>query len=183
MAEYRYDSNEKLTEHFTVREFRCKCGAAHTTHIDPALPRKLEELRSRLGCKAIVINSGYRCPAHDKSVGGSGSGPHTKGIAADIVCYGKDGRAVSSNIVSCAAQNLGFGGIANIDKSRTATHVDVRTENLWKGDETVTTAYSVTGDFYSYYGLTKAAVYGAGECQVTVKIGDTTYTGTLTEKS
>ncbi|MCM1529657.1 MAG: peptidoglycan-binding protein, partial [Alistipes sp.] len=51
-------------------------------------------------------------------------------------------------------------GIANIDSSYTATHVDVRASGKWFGDETVTTAYSVCSDFYGYFGLSRTDVYG-----------------------
>ena len=99
---------------------------------------------SALNCSKIIVNSGYRRTAHDKNVGGSGVGQHVNGTAADIVCYDKSGKKISSKVVCCAAQYIGFGGIANIDSTYTAAHVDVRSSNFWKGDETVTTAYSVT---------------------------------------
>lgn len=184
MPTYKYNDKTQLTEHFNVSEFRCKCGGTHDTIIDPALPQKLEKLRTALNCTKIVINSGYRCAKHDKAVGGNGTGPHTKGIAADIVCYGADGKAISSKIVSCAAQDIGFGGIANIDKTYTAEHVDVRTSNFWKGDEVITTAYSVTSDFYSYWKLSKADVYGTAKASktVTLTIDGVTYSGTLNEQ-
>ena len=178
---YKYNDKTQLTEHFNVSEFRCKCGKTHDTIIDPALAEKLEKLHKALNCKSIVINSGYRCSAHDKAVGGNGSGQHTKGTAADIKCYGKDGKAISSKIVSCAAQDIGFGGIANIDSTYTATHVDVRTGKQWYGDETVTTSYSVTANFYDYYKIKKSDVYGIVQKKVTITIDDHTYSGLLTE--
>ncbi|MDE5558977.1 MAG: hypothetical protein K2J32_15030, partial [Ruminococcus sp.] len=154
-----YKSTEKtqLTEHFNVSEFRCKCGKNHDTILNTALPEKLEKLFKALNCSKIIINSGYRCASHDKAVGGSGAGHHVYGNAADIVCYDQSGNKISSKKVCCVAQDVGFGGIANIDGTYTATHVDVRTSNFWKGDETVTTAYSVTDDFYSYYGIPKTS--------------------------
>ena len=156
---YNYSDNTQLTEHFSVREFRCKCGKSHDILINTELAEKLEKLHNALSCKYIIINSGHRCSAHDIAVGGSGSGQHVSGNAADIVCYDKNGKPISSKIVSCAAQDIGFCGIANIDSSYTATHVDVRTGSKWLGDETVTTAYSICSDFYSHYKLTKADVY------------------------
>ncbi len=36
----------------------------------------------------------------------------------------------------------------------------MRSSNFWKGDEVKTTAYSVTNDFYKYYGLSETDVYG-----------------------
>lgn len=159
MAEYECTNRTQLTPHFNVQEFKCKCGGIHRILINSELPKKLELLHNKLNCSKIIINSGHRCSAHDKNVGGSGYGQHVDGNAADIVCYDKFGKIISSKRVSCAAQDIGFGGIANIDASYTATHVDVRTSNYWKGNEVITTAYSITNDFYSYYGLTHNDVY------------------------
>lgn len=152
---YSFNDQSQLTEHFNMSEFRCKCGGTHDTILNPELPEKLENLFKILNCSAIVITSGYRCPTHSLNVGGSASDYHTKGYAADIVCYDQSGNKISSKKVSCVAQDVGFGGIANIDGTYTATHVDVRTSNFWKGDEVVTKDYSVTDDFYKYYGITK----------------------------
>ncbi|MDE6092932.1 MAG: hypothetical protein K2G14_07540, partial [Ruminococcus sp.] len=155
---YKFNDNSMLSEHFSISEFRCKCGGTHYTIINPELPEKLEKLFKALNCSAIVINSGYRCPTHSINIGGSATDFHTKGYAADIVCYDQYGNKISSKKVSCAAQNVGFGGISNIDGTYTATHVDVRTSNFWKGDEVVSKDYSVTDDFYSYYGMPKSSV-------------------------
>ncbi len=149
------------------------------------LADKLEKLHSVLNCSKIIINSGYRCQAHDRNVGGTGAGQHVNGTAADIVCYDSEGRVISSKIVCCAAQDIGFGGIANIDGTYTATHVDVRSFNFWKGNEVKTTAYSVTNDFYKYYGLSESDVYPASakkSKKFTITVDGVTYSGTLTEK-
>lgn len=153
---YKYNDTSMLVEHFSVSEFRCKCGGTHDTVINPELPEKLERLFKALDCSAIVINSGYRCPTHSVNIGGSANDYHTKGYAADIICYDQSGNKISSKKVCCAEQDVGFGGISNIDGTYTATHVDVRTSNFWKGDEVVTSDYSVTDDFYSYYGIPKS---------------------------
>lgn len=182
MANYKYNDNTQLTQHFNVSEFRCKCGGTHETILNPELPKKLESLYSTLKCSKIIINSGYRCYTHDRAVGGSGRGEHVNGNAADIVCYDKDGNRISSKKVCCAAQDLKFGGIANIDATYTAAHVDVRSSNFWKGDETITTAYSLTDDFYSYYKLSKKDVYPAGvknSIQVSITLDGQTFTGEL----
>ena len=154
---YKYNDNSMITEHFSVSEFCCKCGETHDTIINPELPKKLELLFEKLNCSKIIVNSGYRCPTHSINIGGSANDFHTKGYAADIVCYDKSGKIISSKKVCCAAQDVGFGGIANIDSTYTATHVDVRTENFWKGDEVKTSAYSVTNDFYKYYDIPKVS--------------------------
>lgn len=187
MSTYKSTDKTQLTAHFNVSEFRCKCGGNHDTLLDPELVNKLEQLYTALNCSKIIVNSGYRCTSHDKNVGGNGCGQHTKGTAADIVCYDKSGKNISSKIVSCAAQDLGFVGIANIDNTYTATHVDVRSGLKWYGDETVTTAWSVTDDFYKHYKLSKSDVYGASTAvkrtkAVALTIDGVTYEGTLTEK-
>ena len=190
MSTYKYNDKTQLTEHFNVQEFRCKCGGTHDVIIDSTLVTKLEQLFTALNCSKIIINSGYRCATHDKNVGGNGSGQHTKGTAADIVCYDKSGNKISSTKVCCAAQDIGFGGIANIDSTYTATHVDTRTSNFWKGNEALGAAgtnSSVTSDFYSYFGLSKDDVYGKNgnsvnkSKTVTLTIDGVTYAGTLNQ--
>lgn len=150
---YKYNDETQLSAHFNAREFRCKCGKTHDTEINPNLATKLEKLYRALGCSRIVITSGYRCSNHDKAVGGNGTGQHTKGTAADIICYGQDGNIISTKKVACKAQDIGFRGIGNIDSTYTAIHVDVRTGAKWYGDEAVRggTSGSVTDDFYRYY--------------------------------
>lgn len=182
---YKSNDTTQLSAHFNVQEFRCKCGGAHDIQLETALVSKLEELFKALNCSKIIVNSGYRCPNHDRNVGGNGSGQHTKGTAADIICYNSSGNKISSKIVTCAAQDVGFGGISNIDSTYTATHVDVRSSNFWKGDETVTTASSVCSDFYSHWGLSKTDVYGVSAPKtknVTLTIDGVTYSGTLSTK-
>ena len=75
-----------------------------------------------------------------------------------MVFYDKKKKVISTKIISCIAQDLGLGGIANITSSYTAIHLDARTSNIWKGNECVSNS-TVTSDFYKYYGLTKNDVY------------------------
>lgn len=158
MAVKTYASNDstQLSAHFNVREFRCKCGKTHDILISSELIDKLEQLHAAFHCSKIIVTSGYRCPTHDKNVGGTGSGQHTKGTAADICCYAQDGSIISSKLVCCKAQDIGFTGIANIDSSYQYTHVDVRTGYPWYGDE-VQGNGTVTDDFYRYYNISKNA--------------------------
>lgn len=159
---YKFNDLTQLSTHFIVSEFRCKCGKQHDTLISDELIAKLEQLYVALDCSKIIVTSGYRCAAHDKAVGGSGSGMHTKGMAADICCYGQDGKPISSKLVCCKAQDLGFGGIANINTSYQYTHVDVRTGSRYLGDETK--GYNtVTADFYAYFGIARDAAIRMGD--------------------
>lgn len=152
---YSYNDRTQLSTHFNVQEFKCKCGENHDILIENDLIDKLEMLFDKLDCSKIIVNSGYRCSTHDKNVGGNGIGQHTKGTAADIVCYNQNGEIISSKFVCCAAQDIGFMGIANIDDSYTATHVDVRTNGYWFGDEIYGTG-NITDDFYDYFNMSYA---------------------------
>ena len=147
---YNYTYNTQLSPHFNAQEFRCKCGKAHDFQIDDDLITKLEALYAALNCSKIIVTSGFRCAAHDKAVKGSGTGQHTLGKAADICCYGQDGQPISSKTVCCKAQDTGFTGIANITAAYIYTHVDVRPNGKWYGDE-VHSNGSVTDDFYKYF--------------------------------
>ena len=147
---YLFDDKTQLSAHFNVSEFRCKCGKAHDTLLADELVNKLEQLYSALNCSKIIVTSGFRCSMHDRSVGGDGTGQHTKGNAADICCYGQDGQPISSKTVCCKAQDIGFGGIANITPAYIYTHVDVRSGKRWYGNE-VQGNSSVTDNFYEYF--------------------------------
>lgn len=154
---YKHDDKTQLSSHFNVQEFKCKCGGTHNILISSELIDKLEQLYTALNCSKIIVTSGYRCPTHDKNVGGTSTGQHTKGTAADICCYGQDGKPISSKLVCCKAQDLGFTGIANITSDYIYTHVDVRnTGYRWLGDEVYGNG-TVTDDFYKYYNVSKNA--------------------------
>ena len=148
---YEYSDTTQLSPHFNAKEFRCKCGNEHEFSVSDELVQKLEQLYAALNCSKIIVTSGFRCPAHDKAVKGSGTGQHTLGNAADICCYGQDGQPISSKVVCCKAQDIGFSGIANITAAYQYTHVDVRSGKKWYGDE-VHGNSSVTDDFYKYFG-------------------------------
>jgi uncharacterized protein YcbK (DUF882 family) len=72
------------------------------------------------GC-AITINSGCRCPEHNRTVGGSPHSQHLRGKAADIVVQGYRPEQVAS--MASAMREFVEGGIGIYD---TFTHVDVR---------------------------------------------------------
>lgn len=71
----------KISEHFSLNEFQCRhCGLVM---IHPPLIELLEAIRRAKG-GPLIITSGYRCKAHNASVGGAKNSYHTKGRAADI---------------------------------------------------------------------------------------------------
>ena len=105
--------------------------------------------------KCINVSSGFRCVAHDKSVGGSGTGQHTLGKAADYTIILEDGSTLVSWKVCIAAQEIGFRGIARINDGY--THSDTRS-GKWYGDETKGSSFCIPcADFYEYFKVAKEA--------------------------
>lgn len=136
---YAKSKNVKLSDHFQVYEFASISGSklySDTVKVHNKLIIILEALFAELDCSKIIVNSGYRTAEHDKAVGGNGAGQHTLGRAADVVCYGKDGKIISAEKVCCTLEDMGgIYGIGYISKN--AVHVDTRSKSKkWWGDET-----------------------------------------------
>jgi hypothetical protein len=105
-------------KHFKLKEFRCKhCGQLK---IDINLLLKLEEVRTAIGNKPIVITSGYRCPTHNKNVGGAKNSQHMYGRAADIRANGVSVKEMNQ----ICDRIFGNGGVGL--NGATITHVDTR---------------------------------------------------------
>lgn len=121
------DGDKKLSENFRIREFACKDGTDQI-FISDALVDLLQAIRDRFGAP-VIITSGYRTPSHDRKVGGSGSGYHTKGMAADIYIS-----SVSPIKIAAFAQSL-LGRTGGVEcgaySSGGYVHVDVR-EGRWR---------------------------------------------------
>lgn len=119
-----------VSPHFRVREFACP--TIDKVLIDDRLTAILERLRERLSCSKIVITSGYRDAAYDRSRGGTGRGFHVSGEAADVNCWhmvnGKEERYHGAAIC-CALQELGAPGIGWI--AGRAVHIDTRETPYW----------------------------------------------------
>lgn len=129
---YPKGSQEKLGDHFTVREFDCPCLECERVLISNELIQKLEEIRRLLG-GAIRITSGYRCQhyqddlkrrGYDTAVGPS---QHTAGCAADI-------KAIQEGTTGMALADLAIkAGFHAIGIAPTWIHVDLRVgkERRW----------------------------------------------------
>jgi hypothetical protein len=72
-----------LSKHFDSGEFACKCGCGRAA-VSPRLVAALEAVRTKIGDRPLLINSGVRCEAHNKAVGGSPNSQHVYGNAADV---------------------------------------------------------------------------------------------------
>lgn len=75
-----------INEYFKYREFDCKCGKCERPQGVPSqeLVDILTKIRKHYN-QPVIINSGYRCEAHNKAVGGSANSQHFKGSAVDII--------------------------------------------------------------------------------------------------
>ena len=121
----------KLSEHFSDDEFRCHhCGELPEDGMAAELIDVLEKIRAELGGKPIRILSGYRCPVHNRNVGGAKSSQHMLGTAADIVV---EGVSVGDIATAVGAVLGGRGGIGRYPR-RGFVHVDVRRNRArWVG--------------------------------------------------
>ncbi len=72
---------EKNLYHFKMREFACPCCGLFL--MEYSCVKTIDMLRHHCGFP-LVISSGYRCPAHNKAIGGAPESKHLLGQAVDI---------------------------------------------------------------------------------------------------
>lgn len=128
------NGNKKLSEHFNVREFRCRDGS-DPVFIDTELVALLEKIRAHFG-KPVTITSGFRTAAHNATVAKAAKySQHLYGKAADIQVQGVS----VENVYAYADKLLGNAGGCGIyppglGRANGWVHVDVRKEkSRWKG--------------------------------------------------
>ncbi len=102
-------------KYFKIEEFKCKCGCGRAEMMPQTL-EKLDKARELAGV-SFKITSGYRCNAHNASVGGESEGAHTRGYAVDIEASTSPTRL---SIVSALLQ-VGF---TRLGIAKTFIHVD-----------------------------------------------------------
>ena len=128
---YKKGQKTKLSENFNSLEFDCHgSGCCSETIINPKLVEYVQKIRDHFG-KSITVTSGYRCPVHNKRIGGSTCSRHSKGDAADIVVSG-----VAPREVAKYAESIGIKGIGLYETNADGhfTHVDTRdVKSFWYG--------------------------------------------------
>lgn len=128
---FKKGQKTKLSENFNSLEFDCHGnGCCSETIINPQLVKYVQKIRDHFG-KSITVTSGYRCPVHNKRIGGATGSRHSKGDAADIVVQG-----VAPREVAKYAESIGIKGIGLYETSADGhfTHVDTRTtKSFWYG--------------------------------------------------
>ena len=76
---------------FNEKEFACRCCGQlppfARENTEALVSQVLDPLRERCS-HPIYVNSGYRCPSHNRDVGGAAQSQHLKGEAADIAPAG-----------------------------------------------------------------------------------------------
>lgn len=128
---FKKGQKTKLSENFNSLEFDCHGnGCCSETIINPQLVEYVQKIRDHFG-KSITVTSGYRCPVHNKRIGGATGSRHSKGDAADIVVQG-----VAPREVAKYAESIGIKGIGLYETSADGhfTHVDTRDKkSFWYG--------------------------------------------------
>lgn len=120
-----------LSPNFSARELACKCGCTTPEGVIAnlrELARHLEHLRAIVKAPVTIL-SGYRCPDHNRKVGGSPMSQHTLGIAADVMVKGLTPAKIKRAAEQVARFNAGGIGVY-----RSWVHVDLRSQQArWQG--------------------------------------------------
>ncbi len=104
--------------YFQPHEFACRCGCGKGfADMDPHLLALLDAARDKAGLP-MQLTSAFRCPAHNRAVGGVADSSHTKGMAVDIRCADSRSRFV-------LIPTLVAVGFRRIEAAPTWIHVDV----------------------------------------------------------
>lgn len=115
------------SSNFSVTEFDCNDGTPvpeeYYTNLQE-LMSNLEVLRAELDGNSITVNSGYRSPSYNESVGGASNSQHKYAKAADIVVSGYSPGLVHTTIARLIREGkMKQGGLGRYN---TFTHYDVR---------------------------------------------------------
>ena len=124
----------RLSDHFSVREFRCKgeaegkpCCCHGAVSVDRYLVDVLEAFRPVFGMP-LFVTSGFRCDAYNAAVGGHPKSYHRVGMAADItnqaIRQQIKAAAVELGVVLESVIGKGRGNVICY-KNRGFLHVDV----------------------------------------------------------
>ena len=109
-----------MKQFFVPREFACPCCGE--TRMDEDFTILLNKARSKADIP-FKITSGFRCPAHNKKVGGTETSSHLKGRAVDIAV---DGSMERFKILSALLRT----GFKRIGVAKTFIHVDLDTDKV-----------------------------------------------------
>ena len=117
----------KLSKWFSRSEFECKCQCGWDT-VDVELITVLNDVREHFNA-AVTINSGTRCPAHNKKIGGSRGSMHIKARAADFKVKGVHADDVADYLEEKYPDQYGIG------RYEGRTHIDTKSGEKRRWDE------------------------------------------------
>jgi uncharacterized protein YcbK (DUF882 family) len=107
------------SEHFQDHELACPCCGV--TKVPAKTFKMLEDLRSLIGDRPVMINSGYRCSKHNIKVGGAKNSQHAKGLAVDVRVTG-----MSPELLAACAESIPEVNGIGLDTYRRFVHIDCR---------------------------------------------------------
>jgi hypothetical protein len=118
---------ERVLQEIEDARLKCRCGCGHDCN--PSLKDALRSLEEKLKRK-LIINSGARCAAHNKSVKGASSSLHISGLAIDVHTSG----VIDQDVVISTAREVGFRGIGRGYGGR-MVHLDLGPRREWEYDK------------------------------------------------
>lgn len=160
ILEFQKDDESKVSANFRVGEFACRGrGCCDDVKIDEDLVAYLQQIRDHYG-RPVTVNSGYRCPVHNKTIGGSPTSRHTRGQAADIAV-----RDVAPAEVAKYAESIGVLGIGLYENATDGffVHIDTRQKkSFWYGQgQAYRTSFGGYG--WAHFQAELCAILGVGQ--------------------
>ena len=113
-------NSKYVSRDFLRSEFACRCGCGFDT-VDVQTIEIVQAVRDHFGVP-FDINSGCRCPDHNRAVGGATNSQHLKGRAADIDSSRSD--VHPDKVADFIIENYPS---ASVGRYNTFTHIDTRT--------------------------------------------------------
>lgn len=98
------DPDQRLAPNFTLSEF-AQAYKGRWAVVQPHAVARIQGLRDQLG--ALIVNSGYRSPSYNASIGGASSSRHMYGDAFDIDPVSVSLEALRAACVSAGAGYVG----------------------------------------------------------------------------
>lgn len=122
---------KKLSDYLYEHEYRCRCceklppqfDINHLLQCYMYLFDKFDDLRREWG-KPLYVTSGYRCPKHNKEVGGSDMSAHVFGLALDIGFKTADDVGRFVTIAKEVAPDLRLGWRKYLESGQNFVHID-----------------------------------------------------------
>jgi hypothetical protein len=106
-----------LAKHFAAEELACGCDrdTCKAVVVHWRLIRLLSRMRGQIA-RPLYVTSGYRCPKHNRDIGGAPESLHLAGMAADVQA------SIEVQHLAAVAKACGAGGIGVYPRH---VHVDV----------------------------------------------------------